>query len=269
MNTKILITRTLSGTVYVVLIVCAIILNKYSFAVVFAILCVCTTYEFHKLTNKQENVSALALAGMLSSFLIFTGNFLLYQKKEFDILFSIYFIFIFGTFIIEIFRKKPYPVNNIAYFLFGQIYIAVPFVFMFEIFEKYNAIFLLALFILIWANDVFAYLVGSLFGRHKLCERISPNKSWEGFLGGLAGALIAGFIFWKFNTELNLIQWLVFALIIVVFSTLGDLFESLIKRTSGVKDSGNIMPGHGGFLDRLDSILFAAPATFIYLTLIT
>ncbi|MCL1868659.1 MAG: phosphatidate cytidylyltransferase [Paludibacter sp.] len=280
MDKKTLIVRTLSGIVYVALIICAILINDFVFAAIFATLCVLTTYEFHKLTAKQENVNTLAWIGALGSFLLFVGNFLLHLKNDLAfinsklfylaiIILAVYVLLIFAVFIIEIFRKKPNPVHNIAYFLLGQIYITVPFVFMFEIFKEFNAVFLLALFVLIWTNDVFAYLIGSLVGKHKLCERISPNKSWEGFFGGLVGALIAGFVFSKIYAEnINLIQWLGFAFVVAVFGALGDLFESLIKRTVGVKDSGNIMPGHGGFLDRLDSALFAAPAAMIYLYLI-
>jgi len=278
MNTKTLIIRTLSGIVYVALIFCAIMFNKYLFAIFFGILCVLTTYEFHKLTNKQENVNALAWLGAAGSLLLFATIFLFYIKNEnfyfnfklAPIFILIYVLLVFSVLIIEILRKKANPVNNIAYFLLSQIYIAVPFAFllMMNFEKKGQPILLLALFVLIWANDVFAYLVGSLAGRHKLIVRISPNKSWEGLFGGLVGALIAGFVFSKINTDLNLIQWLGFALVIVIFGTLGDLFESLIKRTVGVKDSGNIMPGHGGFLDRLDSVLFAAPAAFIYLMMI-
>ena len=281
---KTLITRTLSGAVYVALIVWAILWNDFAFAAVFAVLAALTTYEFHKLTNKQENVNALAWLGAVCSVLLFVSNFLMHLKNEIEyissklfyiavIMIAIYTFLIFGTFIIEIFRKKSNPIHNIAYVFLGQIYIAIPFVLMFTIYEEFAAILLLSVFVIIWANDSFAYLIGSWLGKHKMCERISPKKSWEGFAGGLIGAFIVVCILFKFLPveifnyyNLNLWQWLIFALIIVIFGTLGDLFESLIKRTIGVKDSGNIMPGHGGFLDRLDSVIFAVlPAlTFLF-----
>jgi len=284
MSFKTLLIRTLSGIVYVALIFCAILFNEYLFAIIFGILCALTTYEFHKLTNKQENVNALAWLGAAGSLLLFALVF--FQSWSDDIscnenqiteqlvdtlrfvflyLYILFFIFVF---VVEIIRNQSNPIHNIAYVFLSQIYIVLPFLFMTGIIFKFHKIIFLALFVLIWANDVFAYLIGSLAGRHKLIVRISPNKSWEGLFGGLVGALIAGFVFSKINMDLNLIQWLGFALVIVIFGTLGDLFESLIKRTIGVKDSGNIMPGHGGFLDRLDSVLFAAPAAMIYLIII-
>jgi phosphatidate cytidylyltransferase len=262
----------LSGTIYVALIVTAILLGNFVFAAIFGVLCAMTTREFHQLTNKQSNVNGAVTVGMLCSFLLFEGVYLFNSNytKLFNtakILFFIYILLLFGVFIIEVFRKKTNPINNIAYGFLGQIYIAVPFALMAVIFTKVNAVLLLALFVIIWVNDSFAYLVGTRFGKHRLCERISPKKSWEGFCGGLLGAMITGCVFSFFFPQLNLLQWLVFVLITVVFGTFGDLLESLIKRTAGVKDSGNIMPGHGGFLDRLDSVIFAAPAVVVFLLL--
>ncbi|MDR1542933.1 MAG: phosphatidate cytidylyltransferase [Prevotellaceae bacterium] len=274
---KTLIIRTLSGAVYVALIVSAILINQFFFAAVFGILAALTTYEFHKLTNKQVNVDALARLSAIASLLFFVQFFILniaYDPYKFinadlieKVLTIIYLFTLFSIFIIEIFRKKTNPINNIACFILGQLYIAVPFAVSVTIFNK-NPLFLLALFVIIWVNDTFAYLVGSWLGKHRMCERISPKKSWEGFFGGLFGALLAGFVFSKFVVDLSLIKWLAFAIIIVVFGTLGDLFESLIKRTVGVKDSGNIMPGHGGFLDRLDSVIFSVIPIAVYLAII-
>ena len=137
---------------------------------------------------------------------------------------------------------------------------------------SYNYILLLALFVIIWASDTFAYLAGSLFGKHKLFPSISPNKSWEGVVGGLIGALLTAMVFYLTVSEptaceisVSLIRWLIFAVVIVVFGTLGDLLESLLKRTVGVKDSGHIMPGHGGLLDRLDSVIFAVIPAAVYI----
>jgi phosphatidate cytidylyltransferase len=268
---KPIITRSLSGIVYVALIVFAIMTNEYVFAIVFAILSALTTYEFHKLTNKQEGVDVnmwLAMIGSIFLFVVFSFAIVLnLHFKLFSIPLILYITLLISTFIIEIFCKKPNSVNNTAYFLLGQIYIAVPFAVAILIFEN-KPIYLLALFVIIWANDTFAYLAGSAFGKHKMFVRISPKKSWEGFAGGALGTLLTGYVFSLFVSELNLLQWLGFALILVVFGTLGDLFESLIKRTIGVKDSGNIMPGHGGLLDRLDSVIFSVIPICIYLIVI-
>ena len=127
---------------------------------------------------------------------------------------------------------------------------------------------LLAVFATIWVNDTGAYLVGVSIGKHRLFERISPKKSWEGFVGGALAALISGYLFSIYIPEINLINWLIFSEIIVVFGTYGDLMESLVKRTVDVKDSGTIIPGHGGLFDRFDSMLLAAPVIFIYLSFI-
>ena len=165
--------------------------------------------------------------------------------------------------VIEMFRKTPNPINNVAYTIFGQIYIVLPFSLMAYILS-YNKKLLLAVFVIIWVNDTFAYLTGSLLGKHKLSPKISPNKSWEGLIGGLVGTWGAALlIYWLEAYAKNsyipftVTQWLALGTAIMIFGTLGDLFESMIKRTVGVKDSGNIMPGHGGLLDRLDSVLFA------------
>ena len=257
--------RTLSGIVYVVLIVFAVFADLWITTLIFSILAALTTYEFHKNTNKLENVDVNPKTPAIASFLLLW----IFASKEMQhtkISILLYIIFCLYFFISEIFKNKANPINNLAYTVLGQIYTAVPFLFLIIIKVDGSYVFLLALFVLIWANDTFAYLAGSTFGKHKMFERISPKKSWEGFVGGLIGALVVAFVFSYFSeTRLNMLQWFGFAAIVVIFGTLGDLLESLMKRTIGVKDSGNIMPGHGGFLDRFDSLLLAAPVVFIYL----
>ena len=135
--------------------------------------------------------------------------------------------------------------------------------------RSYHYAFLLALFVFIWVNDSFAYLTGSLFGKHRMFERISPKKSWEGFIGGAAFTIAASVIFANYFTQLPLWGWIGFAILMIIFGTLGDLVESLFKRTLNVKDSGNILPGHGGILDRIDSVIFSIPALFIYVEIIS
>jgi phosphatidate cytidylyltransferase len=125
----------------------------------------------------------------------------------------------------------------------------------------------LGIVFLIWANDTFAYFVGSMIGKHKMLPSVSPKKSWEGFFGGLVFALITGWILAIYFPKLDLLHWLIVAVIVVLFGTIGDFFESMIKRQAGVKDSGNILPGHGGFLDRFDALLFCVPFVAVYLLL--
>jgi phosphatidate cytidylyltransferase len=124
----------------------------------------------------------------------------------------------------------------------------------------------LGIILIIWANDTFAYFVGSLLGKHKIAPQISPKKSWEGFFGGMIFAIIAACILSRFFSQLNLSDWIMVALIVAIFGTIGDFFESFIKRKAGVKDSGNLLPGHGGFLDRFDALLFAVPFVTAYLS---
>jgi len=168
-------------------------------------------------------------------------------------------------------REKRNSAQNIAYFAFAHLYITLPFVCLAYIYSM-NPLYALALFIFIWTNDTFAYLTGITIGKHKLWERISPKKTWEGFFGGLVFTIFAGIAFHHFTVDFfethSLIKWIGLAIIVVVSGTFGDLFESAFKRKLNVKDSGTILPGHGGFLDRLDSILFAAPAVMVYLLLV-
>ncbi|MCL2414415.1 MAG: phosphatidate cytidylyltransferase [Bacteroidales bacterium] len=166
---------------------------------------------------------------------------------------------------------SPKQKKSLWYSVFAYFYIILPLVCLFYIYSI-SPLYSLALFAFVWVNDTFAYLVGIKFGKTKLFERISPKKTWEGFFGGLVFAGFAGFLFSHFTSDYltvkNIIRWVGLAIVVVIFGTMGDLFESYIKRSLNVKDSGTILPGHGGLLDRLDSILFAAPAAMVYLLLI-
>ena len=264
---KNLLIRALSGAVYVALIVLAVFANLWITTLIFSILAALTTYEFHQNTNKLENVDVNPVAPAVATFVLL-WIFASKVMPQCSIHFIIYIFFCLYFFISEIFKNKANPVNNLAYIFLGQVYTAVPFIFLTAIKVDGSSIFLLAFFIFIWANDTFAYLVGITFGKHKLCERISPKKSWEGFFGGLIGTLAVAFAVSYFaETQLNMTEWFGFAAIVVIFGILGDLLESLIKRSIGVKDSGAIMPGHGGLLDRFDSLLLAAPIICVYLLL--
>lgn len=266
MNIKTLLIRSASGLVYITLIIGAILLGGIYFKIIFGLLAILTVYEFHTLTNKQENINALPILGAICAAVAFAV--VSYYKQPSWLYIGVFLMcFILMCLIIcaviEMFRKTPNPINNVAYTIFGQIYIVLPFSLMAYILS-YNKKLLLAVFVIIWVNDTFAYLTGSLIGKHKLSPKISPNKSWEGLIGGLVGTWGAALlIYWLEAYAKNsyipftATQWLALGTAIMIFGTLGDLFESMIKRTVGVKDSGNIMPGHGGLLDRLDSVLFA------------
>jgi len=174
--------------------------------------------------------------------------------------------------IAELFSKNKYALVNMVLTYFPAFYISIPFVLLVDIafidgiFNPYP---ILGFFILIWIYDTGAYLSGRFFGKHKLFERISPKKTWEGLIGGaILSFSVAIFIMPKFIPELSAWKWGVVSLIVILFGTLGDLIESMMKRNAGVKDSGSIMPGHGGMLDRFDSVLFAAPFYWLFLQLI-
>jgi phosphatidate cytidylyltransferase len=193
------------------------------------------------------------------------------QAKYF-LLISPMFLLIMGF---ELYRKLPNPIENIAVTLFGIIYISLPLSLSnFLVFpeidssERYSPQLLVALFILIWVYDSGAYLVGISIGKHRLMERISPKKSWEGAIGGLIAALIAAYFISGFIPEIPLYHWMVIGLLVVIASTFGDLTESMIKRFFQIKDSGKLLPGHGGILDRFDSLVFAIPIFVIYLKLL-
>ena len=179
-------------------------------------------------------------------------------------------IFPFFIFIRELFRNAGNPIHNIGSSLLGVLYISLPlfcfYLISFQgLLENYQYQCILGYFFILWANDIGAYFAGTYFGKHKLFERISPKKTWEGFFGGALFALIITLIISYYFNNFSLIQWIIVSSIIIVTGTLGDLVESMFKRSAFLKDSGESIPGHGGFLDRFDSLFISAPFVFFYL----
>jgi phosphatidate cytidylyltransferase len=179
-------------------------------------------------------------------------------------------------FIAELYTKAPNPINNWAYTMLSQMYIALPFAMVNVLAFRgvgngvvYNYLAPLSIFVFLWTNDTGAYCIGSLIGKHRLFERISPKKSWEGSIGGGVVAIGVSFILAHYFPFMSMMEWAGLALVVVIFGTWGDLTESLLKRQLHVKDSGNILPGHGGMLDRFDSSLMAIPAAVVYLYALT
>lgn len=271
-----LLKRTVFGALYVALVVASCLwLTPYCYGALFLLVSVLSVREFHHITHAGPflTVGAMCLAALLFGGLWSWCCFS--QVHTFtDSLWIVvaYACLLLLLLVAELFRKADDPVRNWGNLLMGQVMVALPFGLMNVLMSKSNML-LLALFVVIWLNDTGAYCVGSLIGRHKLIPRVSPGKTWEGLAGGALFGMLAGWILladpWQI-TGLDYAWWqsLLLSFVIVVFGTLGDLTESLLKRTLGIKDSGNVLPGHGGFLDRFDSVLMATVALVLCLTAI-
>ncbi len=272
------IKRTITGIIFVSVLVGFTLWNPISFGVLFVIITALTVNEFCNLMNKSEDVKVNSRICMLAGMYLFFAFFLNGIDTTQTGVFIPYLLFIFYLFISELYLKRKNPINNWAYSVLSQMYVALPFALLNVLafhntesteLSEFNPILPLSIFIFNWVNDSGAYCAGTLFGKHRLFERISPKKSWEGSIGGGVLSLIAALVLYYFFPFITIFEWLGLALTVVVFGTLGDLSESLMKRHLGIKDSGNILPGHGGLLDRFDSALFAIPAAVIYLYLIS
>ena len=260
-------TRTLTGAIFVLSILASIQFQAsyYTLSALFSIFCVLGLYEFYKLVNLYENVQVPSVALIIAGIVLYAGC-IQWAFWGTGTLIIAYAFYILALVIAELYRKKPAPMHNLAFGLLGQCMVALPFSMLNLIATAENIHWILALFILIWLSDTGAYLTGMTLGKHKFFERISPKKTWEGFIGGTLFAIGGSLVFWHFYSEIPVWQWIVFGVLVVIFGTYGDLFESLLKRTVQIKDSGNMLPGHGGLLDRFDSLLFAIPVIYIYLT---
>jgi phosphatidate cytidylyltransferase len=267
--------RALTGIVYVVLITSGILFNAYTFLCLFSIVTVFCLGEFYGLVITQKKVRINVWYNCFGGLLLFVSTYLHTSGVFPHTIFFPYLLYVIILIISELYEKQPDPIAHMGYIFLGQFYIALPLSLLnFIAFTTgeagatvYYSTLVLALFVFIWVNDTGAYLVGSLFGKHRLFERISPKKSWEGFFGGLLLTVASSFLFARFNPEIPYYHWVGLSFGVVLFGTWGDLVESLIKRTLGVKDSGKAIPGHGGFLDRFDSLLLAVYAVLFYVQL--
>jgi phosphatidate cytidylyltransferase len=261
-----IIVRTLSGIVFISIIIGSILLGTSYLNTCMALFSLLGFYEFTQLLKKKEVELAtfpLLLLGLILFFILIRYNGISLPLK----LLLLILIFII-SWSIEIWQKQGNPLLNVVYSSFGLLYCVLPFVTMAWINslrgDLYGSNYLLIYFFLIvWTNDTFAYLAGRFFGKTKLFERISPKKTWEGAFGGLLFSAIAGFLIAYF-TGLDSVFWIIASQIIALGAVIGDLFESLIKRSLNAKDSGNIIPGHGGILDRFDAAMFAAPLFLVW-----
>lgn len=282
--------RTISGAVYIALLLTSILFSTESFIVLFGIFLIITIYEFSNLVSLNKVFSILFGSLFYSAIILishynkqttaflnnlFKSNFDLdINIQQLDLILLAVTIVISIKCILFLFYDSVQSISISSKYLYLLGYITLPFIFIVKISfgtNNYNPKIILGLFILIWTNDTFAYLVGKSIGKHKLFERVSPKKTIEGFLGGAVFAAFAGFLISKLYIQPNpdfssksILIWTIIAVIVSVFGTIGDLIESKFKRIAGVKDSGAIMPGHGGILDRLDSVIFVAPIIFLF-----
>lgn len=296
LNLKTLGTRALTAVVFVAVLLSCILFNYISFAALFFIVSVWGLYEFYQLAEKLGAQPYKAI-GLISGALLFGFSAISNTTcapgifNYFPVILAVCFL----IFIAGLLDKKPNTVLNIAYTIMGLVYAVLPFMLLINIsclqasyhfahecmgeyaydpapdnpgIAPYNFHYVLGIILLIWASDTGAYLVGSLIGKNKLYERISPGKTWEGSIGAAILNIGCAYAISRWFPELALKHWIVISILVSIFGTIGDLVESMLKRQAGVKDSGKIMPGHGGILDRFDSLLFVSPFIYAYLKLV-
>jgi phosphatidate cytidylyltransferase len=282
--------RAISGAVYIALLLASILFSTESFIILFGIFLIIATYEFCNLTQLNKIVPLIFV-----SLFYTTISLVSFYKKETEhyistvqnqkitldlnidqvnIALLIIALLVILKCIVFLFDDTIQALSKPSKYIYLLGYILLPFVFITKIsfgIKDYNPKIIIGLFILIWTNDTFAYLVGKSIGKHKLLERISPKKTIEGFIGGVVFAIFAGYLISKLYikaspnfSDKSILIWTTIALIVGIFGTIGDLVESKFKRIAGIKDSGKIMPGHGGILDRLDSVIFVAPIVYLF-----
>ena len=273
------IVRTITGLLFVAVLVCSF-LRPQAMVMLFALITGLTIWEFTGLVNEREKVTVNRLISTVAGVYFFLAVAGFSSDLTPSAVFIPYLVSIIYLMVDELYLKQEDPIHDWAYTMMAQLYIALPFSLLNTLafhatpqgFVAYDAILPLSVFVFLWMNDTGAYICGSLLGKHKLFPRISPGKSWEGSIGGGILVILVAVLVWYLTDQYQLnqlgltaVEWAGLGLVVVVFGTWGDLVESLFKRTLGIKDSGNILPGHGGMLDRFDSSLLAIPAAVVYL----
>ncbi len=259
--------RTLTGIALTGVVVGSLLLNEYTFGILFLFVLLAGLHEFFNFFKNAEikpnRILASVIGGVIFIAFFLIGKGILPETTYFSLI-PVFLL----VFIAELYRGRNFPFENIAAGVLGLIYIALPLsMISLLVFSNntYSPALLLALFVIIWSYDSGAYLFGVTLGKHRLFKRISPKKSWEGAIGGgLLAIAAASLISSYFVPEVDLIHWIILAVITVISATYGDLTESLFKRQFNLKDSSNFLPGHGGILDRFDSLFFAVPTMVLY-----
>ena len=273
------IVRAITGILFVAVLVCSF-LRPQAMVLLFALITGLTIWEFTGLVNERAGVTVNRLISTVAGVYFFFAMAGYTSELTPSAVFIPYLVSIVYLMVAELYLKNEDPIHDWAYMVMAQLYIALPFSLLNTLafhtapqgVVAYDAVLPLSVFVFLWMNDTGAYLCGSLLGKHKLFPRISPGKSWEGRIGGGILVMAIAVLVWWLSDQyqlnqlgLSTIEWIGLGLTVVVFGTWGDLVESLFKRTLGIKDSGNILPGHGGMLDRFDSSLLAIPAAVVYL----
>lgn len=279
---KNLIVRTITGIFFVATIVIGF-LNPTAMTLLFALITALSVWEFTGLVNMRPGVSINRFICTAAGVYFFFAMVGFSSDLTPSTVFIPYLVTLIYLLISELYAKAEDPINNWAYTMFSQLYVALPFSLLSVLAFRatpagvvYTYLIPLCVFVFLWINDTGAYCCGSLLGKHKLFPRVSPGKSWEGSIGGFIFVAAAAVGIWYYtetyglNTvQLSMGEWIGLGWTVALFGTWGDLVESLFKRTLGIKDSGNILPGHGGMLDRFDSSLLAIPAAVVYLYTLT
>lgn len=265
--------RTITGVLFVICVIGSGVISQWVFTGLFLLVAIGGMIEFSRIVNKsgaKVHLLSTIVTGSLAYGLI--GLVLLGSLPVWTLLLLLLLIPL--LLITELYRESDHPFVNVAVSLMGIFWIMVPLALLSGFFNQsegpawLHGGALLGFFLILWIYDSGAYIVGSLLGKHPMFPRISPKKSWEGFAGGAVAGMLTAYMISASFIEFKLWEWSVIAIIIIVFGTFGDLTESMLKRSAGVKDSGNLLPGHGGILDRFDAVLLAAPAVFIVISLL-
>jgi phosphatidate cytidylyltransferase len=277
LNIKTLATRALTALVFVIVLMTSVRWNYYSFTLFFFTVAMIGLNEFYSL-SKNFQVKPYKFIGFFCGALLYIAliDFFYLFNSHIHLIYSIVLIPLV-VLIVALFNHQPLPIQNTLFTLFGIIYSVLPFALLHQVvindnseslLPEFNPNILVGVILLIWCNDTFAYLGGSLFGKHKMIERISPAKTWEGTIFGILCTFAGSFYIAGFFNESQNTFWMVLGILVPLLATVGDLAESMIKRQANVKDTGSIMPGHGGILDRFDSLIFVAPMVFVILKLV-
>uniref|UniRef100_UPI0040484502 phosphatidate cytidylyltransferase n=1 Tax=Algoriphagus sp. TaxID=1872435 RepID=UPI0040484502 len=255
--------RAITSVVGAGVILTALVYSDWTYFLIFALILGASQMEFYKLSG-LDGMLPLKSFGTMLGLLIFALTFMVEKERLPHEYLYLIFPLVSLTFFIKLYKKTDKkPFTGVAYTYLGIFYVAVPFSLLnlavFSVDAVYHYEILVGCILILWASDTGAYFAGTRFGKTKLFERVSPKKSWEGFIGGAFSALIVAFVISNYFVVLEDWKWLVIAGIIIIAGTYGDLIESLFKRSIEIKDSGSVLPGHGGFMDRFDGLLLSAP----------